>query len=95
MEYRISSSGDDNGTSIRVEGRLTIEAVRDLERQFQLAEQPVHLDLSGLISMDDQGVRALKALSAGGATLRGASPYVRQLLDNGPATRSRGEQPDG
>jgi anti-anti-sigma regulatory factor len=83
MDLRITSSANDHGTTIRVEGRLTTEGVRELEREFQLAEKPVQLDLSGLVSMDDQGVRALKALSAGGATLSGASPYVRQLLDTG------------
>jgi anti-anti-sigma regulatory factor len=83
MDLRITSSANDHGTTIRVEGRLTTEGVRELEREFQLAEKPVQLDLSGLVSTDDQGVRALKALSAGGATLSGASPYVRQLLDTG------------
>jgi anti-anti-sigma regulatory factor len=83
MGFRITSSANDHGTTIRVEGRLTIEGVRELEKQFQLAEKPVQLDLSGLISLDDQGVWALKALSVGGATLRGASPYVRQLLGYG------------
>ena len=84
MDFRITTSDDDHSTTIRVEGRLTDKAVRKLERQVQLAENRVQLDLSGLISADDEGVRALKALSAGGATLRGASPYVRQLLDHGP-----------
>jgi anti-anti-sigma regulatory factor len=83
MDLRITSSANDHGTTIRVEGRLTTEGVRELEREFQLAEKPVQLDLSGLISTDDQGVRALKALSADGATLSAASPYIRQLLDTG------------
>jgi len=83
MDLRITTSANDQGTTIRVEGRLTVEGVGKLERQFQLAEKPVELDLSGLISTDDHGVRALKALSAGGATLSGASTYIRQLLDKG------------
>jgi anti-anti-sigma regulatory factor len=83
MGLRITSSANDHGTTIRVEGRLTIEGVRGLEREFQLAEKSVQLDLSGLISADDQGVRALKALSDGGARLSGASAYIRELLDSG------------
>jgi anti-anti-sigma regulatory factor len=83
VDLRITSSENDHGTTIRVEGRLTVEGVRELERLFQLAEKPVQLDLSDLVSTDDHGVRALKALSAGGATLSGASPYIRQLLDTG------------
>jgi anti-anti-sigma regulatory factor len=82
MGFRITSSANDHGTTIRVEGRLALEGVRELERQFQLAEEPVKLELSGLTSTDDSGVRALKDMSNRGATLRGASPYVRQLLGN-------------
>ena len=39
--------------------------------------------LAPLISLDDEGVRGLNALFTRGATLHGASPYIRQLLDTG------------
>jgi hypothetical protein len=38
------------------------------------------LDLSGLRSADSDGIRALQSLSEAGAELRGASPYIYQLL---------------
>jgi hypothetical protein len=38
------------------------------------------LDLSGLRSADGDGIRALQLLSAAGAELRGADPYINQLL---------------
>ena len=81
MTIRITTSKDDKATTIRVEGRLNAEAVPDLQREVQLVSAPLRLDLSGLISADAEGIKKLRALSAKGAELRGASAYIRQLLD--------------
>jgi hypothetical protein len=40
----------------------------------------LRLDLSGLRSADRDGIRALRSLSEKGAELRGANPYINQLL---------------
>ena len=81
MTIRITSTKNDKATTIRVKGRLNTEAVPDLQREVQLASAPLRLDLSGLISADAEGIKELRALSAKGAELRGASAYIRQLLD--------------
>ncbi len=81
MSIRITTFADEKTTTIRVEGRLTAEALPDLQSEFQLAGAPVLLDLSGLISADAEGIRELRALSAKGAKLCGASAFIRQLLD--------------
>ncbi len=81
MTVRITTSKENTATTIRVEGRLDAEAVPDLQREVKRAGAPLRLDLSGLISADAEGIKELRALSAKGAELRGASAYIRQLLD--------------
>ena len=81
MAFRITSQARGNATTIRVEGRLGIEAVPELRREFQLAGKSVRLDLSGLTSADAEGVRELLELSDKGAKLCGLTAYIRQLLD--------------
>ncbi len=81
MSFRITALTGEKTTTIRVEGRLTAEALPDLQREFQLASAPVLVDLSGLIAADAESVRELRALAAKGAKLRGASAFIRQLLD--------------
>ena len=80
MIIRIATSEDNETTTIRVEGRLDAGAVPALQTEVELAGAPLRLDLSGLISADSEGIKELRALSAKGAELRGASAYIRQLL---------------
>ncbi len=80
MTLRITTVAGKNKTTICVEGRLTAREVEDLQKEIQLVAAPVALDLSGLQSADAEGVQALRASSANGAKLVGASPYIRQLL---------------
>jgi len=81
MAIRITTSKDNKATTIRVEGRLNAEAVPDLQREVKLASALLRLDLSGLISADAEGIKELRDLSAKGAELRGASAYIRELVD--------------
>jgi len=81
MTIRITTTKENGATTIRVEGRLDAEAAPDLQREVKRAGAPVRLDLSGLMSADAEGIKELQALSAKGAELRGASAYIRQLLD--------------
>lgn len=46
-----------------------------------MAGTPVRLDLSGLKTADAAGIKELRALAAKGAELRGASAYIRELVD--------------
>ena len=80
MSFRITTSPDGKKTTIRVEGHLDARAVPDLQRDVQLAKAPIELELSGMISADAEGIRKLQTLSAQGAKLCGASPYIRVLL---------------
>ncbi len=84
MTLRITTVSGKSKTTIRVEGHLVVEEIENLQKEFQLAAAPAHLDLSGLRSADAEGVRALRSLSAKGAELVGASIYIHQLLDETP-----------
>ncbi len=81
MTIRIVTSKDDKTTTIQVEGRLNAETVPDLRGEVKLSSAPLRLDLSGLISADAEGIKELRALSAKGAELHGASAYICQLMD--------------
>ena len=71
---------DSGVTVFRLEGWLEGEAVSELERVAHECAGPIRLDLSGLRSADAAGLNALRALRTTGATLVGASPYIRLLL---------------
>ncbi len=80
MTIRISTEAGETVTTIRIEGQLTSSSVPDVRAACESANPPLRLDLSGLRSADRDGIRALRSLSEAGAELRGASPYIRQLL---------------
>ncbi len=80
MTIRVSTEAGGNVTTIRIEGKLTSSSVPDVRAACESANPPLRLDLSGLRSADSDGVRALLSLSEKGAELRGASPYIYQLL---------------
>ena len=52
----------------------------DVRAACESANPPLRLELFGLRSADCDGIRALVSLSEAGAELRGANPYIRQLL---------------
>ena len=83
MPIRISSSREGSSRVIRIEGRLEAAFVPDLLAESPEEGSAVRLDLSGLQSADREGLRTLRQLRAEGATLEGASPYIRELLDGG------------
>ena len=81
MSVRITAYHGGNESTIRIEGRLDVDGVPDLRREVEVAGGTIRLDLSGLTSADAGGVKALLELSESGARLRGATAYIRQLLD--------------
>ena len=80
MTVRISAYGKGATTTICVEGRLTAGEVSDLQRQCHETDGSPRLDLSGLLSADQEGIRALRLFLSQGIELFGASPYIRELL---------------
>jgi len=81
LVFRITSASGEDETIIRLEGNLSAKGVEDLKKAFQVAPGTVLLDLSGLQSAETEGVLALRSLADKGTKLIGASPYIRQLLN--------------
>ena len=80
MTLYIASESDAGVRVVRLEGWLEGEAVAELERVVSGGSGPLCLDLSELRSADTEGLDGLRALRAAGATIVGASPYIRLLL---------------
>ena len=80
MTIRVSTEAGETVTTIRIEGRLTGADLADIRAACARAKPRLRLDLSGLMSADNDGIRALQLLSKTGAELHGASPYINQLL---------------
>jgi anti-anti-sigma regulatory factor len=80
LTIRLTTEAGETITTIRIEGQLMSSSVPDVRAACESADPPLRLDLSGLRSADSDGIRALQSLSEAGAELRGASPYIYQLL---------------
>ena len=80
MVYRIASATSDQGVTVRFEGRLDAAAIPDLRVACVSAEAPLRLELSGLMSADEDGIRMLQSLNGADAELIDMSPYIRQLV---------------
>jgi hypothetical protein len=80
MGLCITVNANGSTTTVKVDGRLTLEGAAELDRQCGSAAGVVYLDLSNLRSADAEGVEAIRALADGGIQLSGASPYIEMLL---------------
>ena len=80
MSVRISLVNRSGSLTVQVEGRLQSADADLLKDQFATSAAALTLDLSGLLSADDDAIGVLVALEAAGADLTGASTYVRYLL---------------
>ncbi|SRR6266436_2667566 len=76
----IACDSDPGTRVIRLEGWLEGDTVAELERVINGGSGPLRLDLTELRSADTEGVDALRALRAAGASIVGAPPYIRLLL---------------
>ena len=82
MTVRIETSAGEKKPTVSVAGRLEGLGVGELVRTCRSIEGELVLDLSGLRSADAEGIEAIQKLVQGGARLRGASPFIRLLLES-------------
>jgi len=82
MTVRIETTSEDSKTIVSVAGRLADLGVRELLRTCHSIEGELVLDLTGLRSANPEGTDAIRRLVCGGAELRGASPFIRILVNN-------------
>ena len=83
---KITNDRTADSSIVRVEGRLDGEGVAELARACREAGRPLRLRLDALLSADEVGLGLLRALIAAGATVIGASPYIRLLIDCEPGS---------
>ncbi len=82
MSFRITSTIDGELTRVKVAGRLQPPFESELDKEIRSIDGAFELDLSELLSADKAGIEKLRQLASNGAELRGASGYVRMLLDD-------------
>ena len=81
MSVRISVLTGEPSLTVQVEGRLEAEDAVQLKEEYGNSAAELTLDLSGLLSADETGLAVLVAFRDAGAVLKGASTYVRYVLE--------------
>jgi ABC-type transporter Mla MlaB component len=82
MTIRVQVKSEGSTTVVALEGRLTSDFVGEIVQQLKSTEGRLALDLSELKWADEEGVAAIREAAAEGAVVRGASPFVRLLLED-------------
>jgi hypothetical protein len=77
---RIAMEKGESGWTIHVQGHLKSEDVSALEEECRTVGNIARLNLEDLRGLDDAGIAAIRRLTAGGALVVGASPYIRMRL---------------
>jgi anti-anti-sigma regulatory factor len=83
MEIRIDITSEGPETVVYVIGRLSGAAVAELRKACDPIKGVYLLDLSNLLLADDAGIDVIRKLCEKGTEVRGASPFIQLLLDNG------------
>ncbi len=80
MTFKIETYRNEDGTTIRLIGRMQAEHLSDLEKQIRESEPTIVLDLEELDLVDVEAVRFLGMCEAQGVTLLNCSPYIRNWI---------------
>jgi len=81
MEIRIDIVSEGPDVVLHVAGRLTGPAITQLSDVCDSMEGCFVLDLSKLKFADDAGAEAIRTLRERGADIRGASAFIRLLIN--------------
>jgi hypothetical protein len=91
MDMRIDLKSDETGTVVRIAGRLAGRSVTQLMETCDPIEDLLVIDLSDLLFADEEGINTIRNIAEKGAKLRGASPFIKLLINNAPGWESGGE----
>jgi anti-anti-sigma regulatory factor len=75
--------GGGHATILKLEGRLTLPGLAELDATISAClrdQRRVVIDLAGVGFLDEPGATALRAARNDAVELVGASPFVRELL---------------
>ena len=81
MDIRIDIESEGPEVVLQVAGRLTGPAITQLADACEPIAGHYVLDLSKLMFADDAGAEAIRTLREGGADIRGASSFIKLLID--------------
>lgn len=84
MAIRIDINSEESETVVCLAGRLCGDAVKQLSDTCDPIKGTFVLDLSKLLFADDAGVDVIRAISARGTKISGASQFIQLLLDDTP-----------
>ena len=81
MDIRIDIESEGPEVVLQVAGRLTGHTIAQLLGVCESMEDHYVLDLSKLMFADDAGAEAIRTLRKGGAGIRGASSFIKLLIN--------------
>ena len=81
MDIRIDIESEGPDVVLHVAGRLPGSAITQLADVCEPMEGHYVLDLSKLKFADDAGTEVIRTLREGGADIRGASSFIRLLIN--------------
>ncbi len=83
MEIRIDIESEGSDIVLHVSGRLAGPAIAQLSEACEAMKGRFVLDLSKLKFADDAGAEAIRTLRERGADIRGASYFLKLLINGG------------
>jgi anti-anti-sigma regulatory factor len=92
MDIRFDIETEEQVVVLRISGRLVSSAIRQLTDICEPIEGGMVLDLSNLKFADDASVGAIRTLAEEGAEIRGASSFIKLLInsDGKPGSKNQG-----
>ena len=81
MEIRIDIESEGPEVVLHIAGRLAGHAIAQLSDVCGPIDGNYVLDLSKLMFADDAGADAIRTLEEGGAEIRGASSFIKLLIN--------------
>ena len=81
MNIRIDKETEGNDVVLQVAGRLVGDGITHLMDACEPMETYYVLDLSKLVFVDDAGAEVIRMLRERGVEIRGASPFVKLLIN--------------
>jgi hypothetical protein len=80
VAIRITTTATDRQTILKIDGRLGLDDIEEVNRAYRSVTGAICLDLSDLQSADRDGVAILRKLISLGVEVRAATPYIELLI---------------
>jgi hypothetical protein len=80
VTLKIEAKSGDQGTSIKLIGRLRAESLPDLKAEINPGGTVIALEMDEVTLVDLDVVRFLSACETQGIELRGCPPYIREWI---------------